>query len=72
MANKYRFHEHMTTVEVCDYLFGISDRTLRRWKERSGFPRPVDPGGRIYLKDDVDTWLDMQRTTNNGGNNGER
>jgi len=64
MGDPYRFHVLLSTPELCDYLGGVHQRTIRRWRTQRSFPAPIIGWGRHrYLKDDVDRWLDLQRGT---------
>lgn len=51
----------MTAKEVCE-AFKITDRTLRRWRQERGFPKPLMINQRVkrYRRSDIDAWLDRE------------
>jgi excisionase family DNA binding protein len=52
----------MTTEELARYL-GVPIATLYQWKHKGTGPPPLRVGKHLrYRRDDVDGWLDRQRT----------
>ena len=43
-------------------MFSVSVWTLRRWEKKRGFPEPIPVSGaiRMYVKSDVDEWVEAQ------------
>lgn len=56
----------LTRVEVC-YMCGVTDRTIRNWQEKDGFP-PANESGRFveaeviaYCEKKRIRWIQVQR-----------
>jgi excisionase family DNA binding protein len=53
----------LTSDELAEYL-GVSERTVKRWREQGKGPRALQLAGTgtsvRYRVTDVDTWLDTQ------------
>ncbi|GLX85097.1 hypothetical protein tloyanaT_13490 [Thalassotalea loyana] len=47
----------LKTNDITNY-FGISTRTLDRWRKEKGFPNPIMKGSpNIYRREEVERWL---------------